>query len=133
MKYKLALFIFSFGCICYAQKSSNISTMDFVQILNDNRKETLFYYENNWKVLRDMAIQKGYIKSFQILETEAGKNQPFHLILITTYTNKEQYEKRENRFTELIEAKGGLELLNDKKPNDFRKIVFSKEHVVHLY
>ena len=35
---------------------------------------------------------------------------------MTTYANKEQFEKREEHFQELIKEKGGLELMNEKKP-----------------
>lgn len=85
-----------------AQPSERISTMDFVQILNDNVAEVAFYYQNNWKVLRKMAVEKGYIASYEIIETEAASEAPFHLILITTYSNKAQYKQREAHFQGLI-------------------------------
>ncbi|TGV01581.1 hypothetical protein [Flavivirga rizhaonensis] len=117
--------------ISYGQQNDKISTIDFVQILNDNTEETVYYYQNNWKVLRNMAIDKKYIHSFQILETQANKDAPFHLMLITTYLNEEQYKLREDHFSELIKEKGKLELLNDKKPGEFRKTLFSKERTLH--
>ena len=56
------------------------------------------------------------------MKTSFSSETPFHIILVTTYTNKEQYKNREKHFTELIKASGGLKLLNDKKPNELRKI-----------
>ncbi|MEM8569221.1 MAG: hypothetical protein AAGF85_22395, partial [Bacteroidota bacterium] len=104
----------------------------FVQILDDNREEALFYYQNNWKVLREMAVKKGYIDSFELLEVEFTEDQPYHIILMTTFTNKDQFEKREEHFEELIKAKGSLRLLNEKKPGEFRKNLYLKERVTHL-
>ncbi|MBO6525218.1 MAG: hypothetical protein JJ971_15420 [Balneolaceae bacterium] len=126
------LFLSIIGSTQY-HKDTRITTMDFVQILNDNREEVDYYYENNWKLLRDKAIKKGYIESYQLLETSYSEDAPFHLILITTYPNKERYDKREENFAVLIEEKGPRRLLNNKQPSEFRKIVFSKDKVVHKY
>ncbi|WP_420574741.1 hypothetical protein [Kordia sp.] len=114
-----------------AQENERVSTVDFVQIINGNRAEAMYYYQHNWKVLRQMAIAKKYIESFEIMETTYSEEAPFHLMLITTYSSKTQYEQREKHFQELIKAKGKLELLNDKKPTKFRKNLFHKENVMH--
>ncbi|MGD1957521.1 MAG: hypothetical protein ACFB2Y_01625 [Fulvivirga sp.] len=115
-----------------AQPDTRISTIEFVQILDDNREEALFYYQNNWKVLREMAVKKSYIDSFGLLEVEFTEDQPYHIILMTTFANKDQFEKREQHFEELIKAKGPLRLLNEKKPSEFRKNLYLKERVMHL-
>ncbi len=109
-----------------------ISTIDFVQILNNNTKEALFYYQNNWKVLQVQALQKGHILSYQFLETPSTKENPFNFMLITTYANQQQYDKREEHFAALIKAQNGLKLLNTKKPGEFRKVIFGKDPVKHL-
>jgi len=121
---------------CYsinAQIDNRITTIDFVQILNENKEEAIFYYENNWKVLRDLALQKGYIDSYQLLETPASEDAPFQLMLITTYPNEAQYDLKEQNFTELMNEKGDLRLLNSKKPAEFRKIIYGKEAVRHIF
>lgn len=121
-------------CICFishGQQNDKISTIDFVQILDGNKEETVYYYQNNWKVLRDMAIKKEYIHSYQILEVPYSEEEPFHLMLITTYLNNQQYEQREKHFTELIKEKGALKLMNDKDPGEFRKNLFNKEKIRH--
>jgi len=127
------LFIFlSIYSMSLAQHDDRITTVDFVQIVDDNKAEAEFYYQNNWKVLREMALKKDYIHSYQLLETPVSEEAPFHYMLITTYTNKAQYDLREDHFGELIKEKGELKLLNDKKPGDFRKSLFSKEMVRHF-
>ncbi|MEM9856454.1 MAG: hypothetical protein AAF843_03830 [Bacteroidota bacterium] len=73
--------------VATAQSDTRVSTIEFIQILDDNREEALFYYQNNWKVLREMAVKQGYIDSFELLETEFTEDQPYHIILITTFAN----------------------------------------------
>lgn len=131
MKYIISLCLTVFCLTSFSQPTEQVTTIDYVQVLNDNREETLFYYQNNWKLLRAQAVEKSYIDSFQLLETPYSEEAPFHFILVTTYANQAQYEKREDNFGELIEAKGPLRLLNDKQPTDFRKIIFSKDLVKH--
>ena len=121
------LLLISANTFLFGQQGQRISSMDFVEIVNDNEEEALFYYQNNWKVLRQMAIKKNYISSFELLKDISNNKNSFSLILMTTYANKEQFEKREEHFQELIKEKGGLELMNEKKPAEFRKTVFSKD------
>lgn len=128
----LLLFSFLFISIhVRAQIDDRVSSIDFVQAINGNKIEALFYYQNNWKILREMAVKKGYIHSFQLLETPATEEAPYDLMLITTYSNMEQYEKREEFFAELIKEKGALKLMNDKQSNEFRKVLYGKDLVRH--
>jgi len=110
-----------------------ISTIDFVEILNGYEKETHYYYDQNWKVLRKMALANDYIESYQLLRTPVSEDNKIAIILITTYSNQAQYDKREAHFETLIKEKGALNLMNEIQPNEFRKIVFSKEYVKHHY
>ena len=132
MKFNSFFIALLFCVIGFCQSNNKITTIETVEILNNNSEEAIYYFENNWKVLRTMAVDKGYIDSFQLLQASYTNETPFHFILITTYTSKAQYEKRENHFGELIKAKGGLKLLNEKKPADFRKSVFSVDAARHL-
>ncbi|WP_375558866.1 hypothetical protein ACE193_14120 [Bernardetia sp. OM2101] len=122
-----------FGCTSIktsrTKNTKKLSTIDFVQIVNNNKEEAIFYYQKNWKVLREMALEKEYINSFELFLMDSSEDTPFEIMLITTYTNKIQYQKREEHFAEIMKLKGGLELLNDKKPNEFRKTLFSKDSI----
>jgi hypothetical protein len=113
----------------FGQSSEKISTMDFIQIQQDYRKEALFFYKNNWKKLREDAIKKGYIDSFLLLETEASEEAPFHIVLITTYLDSKQYQAREKNFAQLMQSSKGPKLLNSVSPEVFRKKLFSKQKV----
>ena len=131
MRTLLLLIFLGVNSLGYGQQNDRISTIDFVQVVNENKAEAVYYYQHNWKVLRNMALENGYIHSFQILETPFTEEQPFELMLITTYSNKKQYDLREDHFRTLIQEIGELKLLNEKKPAEFRKTLFSKENVRH--
>lgn len=122
-----------FSTLNLHKPDERLTSIDFVQILNENKEEAMYYYLKNWKVLRDMAVDKGYIHSYQLLKTPYSKEEPFQLMLITTYSNQKKYDLREEHFAELIESLGDTKLLNDKKPKEFRKVLFGKENVRHLY
>jgi len=132
MKSLIFLILLSCCTLSFGQQNDKISTIDFVQIVDNNKAEALYYFQNNWQVLRNMAIEAGYIHSYQFLETPVNEGEPFEFMLITTYLNHEQYKLREEHFLELINKSGDLKLLNDKQPADFRKTLFSKEMVRHL-
>ena len=114
--------------VSHAQKNKEIILMDFVKILNGKKTETMFFYENNWKVYRDAAIEKKIIKSYELVEARADSLNNFDLILITVYEDSVQYSKSEANFAPLLKQlrPNGPVLLNQTKPNDFRKNVFFK-------
>lgn len=132
MKFKFLFTTLLFCYLSFGQTNEKITTIETVEILNDNTKEAIYYFQNNWHVLRVKAVEKGYIHSFQLMETTYSEETPFHLLLVTTYANKEQHENRETHFAELIKASGGLKLLNKKEPSEFRNSVFSVEKAKHL-
>jgi hypothetical protein len=129
MKNKLLLTIII--CISFLDVTAqhSITKMDFVKIKNGKQKEALFFYENNWKVYRDIALEKGYIKSYKLVTTLADSIANFDLILITEYADSLQEKLSEERFQLIIKEKSpnGPKLLNDLKPNDFRQNLFLKE------
>ncbi|RLD27826.1 MAG: hypothetical protein DRI75_08535 [Bacteroidetes bacterium] len=132
MRIILLLFALTSCSICNGQENEKISIMFFVQVLNDNYEEAIFYYQNNWKVTGEMSLERGLIESFQILETPYSDEEPFHIVLIYTFKNKELYDNREEPYLALVKEMGGMRLLNDKKPDEFRKVLFRKRSVKHL-
>ncbi len=67
IKYILAVALFLVVNLAAAQDRSAITDIDFVKITDSHRQEALYYYENNWKIFRDIALKKGVIKSYKIL------------------------------------------------------------------
>ena len=126
MKNILLITLFLCSTPLFAQQ---VSTIDFMKVINGNRAELIYYYENNWKVLRDMALERNYIVSYELLETEAESTGDFDILLITRYENEEAYEKAEERFQGLIreiQTASGPKLMNDLTPSQFRDWKFSK-------
>lgn len=126
-------YIFLSACILFlncsfGQTETTLTTIDFVKIKNNKRPEALYYYENNWKVYRDIALKNDYIKSYKILSTSADSTANFDLILITEYSDSSQFKLNEERFQQIIKSirPDGPLLLNELKPNEFRQIVFFK-------
>lgn len=115
------------------QSATKISTLDFVQVLNDKHQETLFYYENNWLPLRKEAVNLGYIESYALIKVEYSEETPYHLILQTTYGNQKQFDNREENFGKLIAQRGERKLLNDLQPGDFRTFAGGVPAGIHLH
>ncbi len=70
--------------------------IDYLEVLNNNKEEAFFYYQNNWEQLRLKAIEKRFIDTYQILEIIPTSKAPFSFILMTTYTNKSKYNASES-------------------------------------
>lgn len=124
------LFIF---CTVSIFGQGRIEIIDFVKIKDNKRQETLYFYENNWKMFRDIALEKGYIKSYRLLSTPADSAAAFDLMLITEYADSTQLRLSEDRFQQIIKSTrpNGMKLLNELKPADFRQnLFFRKAEVV---
>jgi hypothetical protein len=129
MRNLLSIALILFANISFGQSETTISTIDFVKIKNNKRQEALFYYENNWKVYRDIAFKNGYIKSYKLLKTSADSTANFDLILITEYADSTQFKLSEERFQKIINSTrpNASKLLNELKPADFRQNLFFKK------
>lgn len=132
IKYAFLLGSVWFTLIAQAQEETRISSIDFVQVLNGHHEEALYYYQHNWRWLRELAMEKGYIVDYEFYRVERTETTPYDLILITVYRDKVQSDAREDHFAELIELKGDLRLLNEKQPSDFRKLLAGHEKALHL-
>lgn len=125
----IRLCVFLTGLLLPVLSQAAQSTLDFIKVLNGNKVEARYYYQQNWAMLRKKAVEQDLIQSWQLLETEPSDMAPFDFILITTYETKEQYLHREQNFQKLIAAQGPLKLLNSKKPPEFRTTLFSKDAI----
>lgn len=112
-----------------AQRRLEIYTVDLVKVKDEKVNEACYFYENNWKIYRDTAIKRGFIKSYTILKTKADSAGELNLLLVTEFADSLQYQLSEKRFQELIQSirPNGPMLLNHLRPDDFRKILFMKQ------
>jgi hypothetical protein len=115
--------------VVLGQKNSVIALMNFVKIKNNKWNEALYFYENNWKVYREIALEKKYILSYEFLTTKTDSAADFNCILITEYTDSLQFQLSEERFNSIIKElrPKGPKLLDDVQPNEFRQNVFAKK------
>ena len=102
--------------------------INLVKILEEKKAEGIYYYENNWKVYRETAQQKGYIHSCQLLISQEDSTADFDLILVTTFKDSVPYARSEENFGTIIKSlqPNGSLLLNDHQPDSFRKLVTCK-------
>lgn len=128
MKRLILIVLLSFAVIGYAQNQPAILVIDFVKIKNNKQQEAIYYYENNWKVYREIAKKNGFVKSWQVLTTDPDSTANFDIMLITEYADSVQMALSEERFQKIIKntSPNGPKLLNDLNPKDFRLNVFLK-------
>ncbi|MDX2279785.1 MAG: hypothetical protein NW218_09365 [Saprospiraceae bacterium] len=122
----------TFAKIASGQDKDAIATIDFVKIENGKFAEALFFYEHNWKVYRDVALERGYIKGYSVLSVNNDATSNYNLMLITEYEDSSQYNQNEKRFQQIIQTirPDGPKLLNDLSPDEFRKkVLFQKTEI----
>jgi hypothetical protein len=109
--------------------AQSVYVIDFVKIKENRKAETYYYYENNWKLYRMSAREKGFIKSYNILTTTPDSAANYDLMLITEYADSMQYKRSEENFQPIIKQlrPNGPVLLNEVKPADFRQAMVSKK------
>ncbi len=124
MRFILMIFLF----IGYNGISQTVTVMDFVQVKEDRRAEAIYFYENNWKLYRDIAVKKGYILSYRLELATADSAAAFDLVLITEYKDSLQYINSESNFRGILNSArpNGPLLLNHLQPADFRNNLFVK-------
>ena len=129
MKNILICCIILFPLIGKAQTQKTISIYDFVKIKNNHTKEALYFYEQNWKHYRDIALKKKYIVSYRLVSALPDSASDFNLILITEYADSLAYAKSEENFAQIIKETrpNGPILLNELKPADFRINLFYRK------
>ena len=115
--------------ISYGQTVTPVAVYDFIKIKNGKNKEAMYYYENNWKFYRDIAIKKNIITGYRMVSCQPDSLAGFNLILITEYADSAAYTKSEERFSEIIKGlrPNGPLLLNEIKPADFRENLFFRK------
>jgi hypothetical protein len=98
-------------------------TVDLVKVLNGNKQEAVYYYENNWKQHRIKALDRGFISSYRLLVRTSDDGNT-DILLITGYASESQYEAREENFAVVMHdpQRDGPDLLNEKPPGEFREV-----------
>lgn len=124
MRYLCLLMLF----VSFNSGAQTITVMDFVEVKEGRRAEAVYFYENNWKLYRDIAVKKGFILSYRLEEVVADSAGAFNLVLITEYRDSVFYQNSETNFREILAMArpNGPLLLNKHQPADFRTNLFVK-------
>lgn len=122
MRYLFPFFLL----VSFCSTAQGVTVMDFVQVKEGRRAEAVYFYENNWKVYRDIALKKGFILSYRLEEVVADSAASFNLVLITEYRDSVFYHNSETNFREILSTArpNGPLLLNKLQPADFRTNLF---------
>lgn len=124
MRYLFPFFLL----VSFCSTAQGVTVMDFVQVKEGRRAEAVYFYENNWKVYRDIALKKGFILSYRLEEVVADSAASFNMVLITEYRDSVFYHNSETNFREILSTArpNGPLLLNKLQPADFRTNLFVK-------
>ena len=112
-------------------KNAAITVIEYVKILDNKRDEAIHFYENNWKVFRQKALEMNFISSFDLLILNGDDESDFDILLITEFANQEEFALSEPRFQDIIKTTrpNGPTLLNQLKPDSFRQSIQVKTMV----
>jgi len=101
--------------------SNAIRIMDFVKIKPEKEAEALFFYENNWKIYREKALEKGYISNYELIRVKGDEAVNFDFILMTEFPDAASLEKVEANFQPLMKElrPNGPVYLNELRQKDF--------------
>lgn len=105
-----------------APKPANaIRIMDFVKINPEKEAEALFFYENNWKIYREKALEKGYISNYEMIRVKANETLNFDFILMTEFPDAAALENVELNFQPIMRElrPNGPVFLNELRQKDF--------------
>lgn len=103
------------GCTQPGDSVPYASTIDVVECRGELERECLHFYEQNWKVFREEALQRDYISGYQILRSASDSAGGPALILITEYPDSQALAHAEENFQPLMRElrPDGPNLLND--------------------
>jgi hypothetical protein len=126
MKKLIAAVLFLTAFTLNAQK---ISTFDMVKIKAQYEKEALYFYEQNWRAFRVVALKQKVISNYEMFRSETDSTNHFYLTLVTTYKNEKAFKESEAKFRPIMSAisPNGPKYLNALKRTDFLEYVAGSE------
>ncbi len=107
----------------------SVAVTELVKVLGGNRTEAVFYFRNNWFALREEAVKRGFIESFEMQVADRSLNPGDgggpDIVLITRYKNDLQFRQSEYNFQKLIKEMRpeGPMLASTLKPPEFRQSI----------
>jgi thiol-disulfide isomerase/thioredoxin len=104
-----------------------LETIDFIKVKDGKRDEARYYYENNWRFYRAAALKRGLIDSYEYIDTMAGSDAAFDIILITRYRGEDQFRGRDAALKPIVDelTPKGPFLKGNSIPDEFRQVIYS--------
>lgn len=119
--------------LCLLAKSafSQFVNMDIVKVKNKNFDEAIYYFEQNWKAYREVAIKQGIISSYRMYLNRTDSLQ-HHIILVTEYPDSTTFKNSRENFRPILKSvrPNGPILLNQKQPDEFREFIHKDYRVI---
>jgi hypothetical protein len=103
------------------QAMAQVTTVDVVKVKTEYEKEALFFYENNWKVFRERALELKFISGFELVKSAVDSSRTFDILLITRYADVASHSDAEKNFQSIIKeiGSGGARMLNSVTRKEF--------------
>jgi hypothetical protein len=116
-KATLVLFFVTMMSAAMAQ----VTTVDIVRVKGAYEKEALYFYENNWKVFRQMALEEKYISGFDFVKSPADSTGLFTIVLVTQFADDASYKNVESNFRGIMQkvSPAGPKMLNSVTRKEF--------------
>lgn len=117
----LASAIIVSGCAGTPERSFYATTIDIIQCRGGYERECLHFYEENWLIFREAALEREIISGFQLLRSVEDTTGGVGLVLITDYPDSTAYAEAEKNFQPLMRElrPDGPSLLNEAPRSEF--------------
>lgn len=90
------------GCGQTRREAPYAITLDVIECRGEYERECLHFYEQNWEVFREEALERNYISGYQILRTVSDSAGGLTLILVTEYPDSLTFAHVEENFQPLM-------------------------------
>lgn len=117
----LALLFLTAGSVG-AQTDASVWTVDAIKTNQGQQANYLQFIMENWVKARRTLQENGKIKSNRVLSVAPEKAQPWDVMLLTEYANREAFERREAIFAEVFKTLPTV-LVNGKSGREMSKII----------
>ncbi|MEJ0031607.1 MAG: hypothetical protein WDO15_15070 [Bacteroidota bacterium] len=101
--------------------TAQVTTVDVVKVKGEYEKEAVYFYDNNWKVFREKALERKYISGFELVKSKPDTTGVLTIVLITRYPSEGLYAEAEKNFGVVMKevAPNGPRMMNSVQRKEF--------------
>lgn len=117
----VSLIIVVTGCLQAPGDPPYATTIDIIECRPGYERECLHFYENNWKLFREEALERNFISGYRILRSAPDTTSAVTLLLMTEYPDSTTLADTENNFQPMMQElrPDGPDLLNSVPRSEF--------------